>query len=419
MKYQAPRGTEDILPGRSEIWRWLEDAFRRVCETYDYEEIRTPTFEDLELFKRTSGETSDVVQKEMYDFKDKGNRELALKPEGTAPVVRAYIEHNLGGQGKIVKLFYIMSLFRYGRPQKGRLRELHQTGVELLGSAQPDADAEVIELTTRFYREIGLGDLHVGINSIGESECRAKFRDAILNFAKPILADMEPDEREKCERNPLRMLDTKDESLRAKLADAPNIRDYLEDESRTHFEQVLERLNVLGVSYAIEPRLVRGLDYYTRTVFEVNSSELGAQSALCGGGRYDKLVEQLGGSPTPAVGVAMGTERALLVLETLGRLPQIENAPDAFFVCLTEDRNRFAKILQQARNSECRVVCDLEFRSAKSQFRQADRSGAKFAVTIGDEEIETNKAKVKNLLTGEETSVAIDSIAEAILANRN
>jgi histidyl-tRNA synthetase len=418
MKFQAPRGTEDILPGRSEIWRWLEDAFRRACDTYDYAEIRTPTFEDLELFKRTSGETSDVVQKEMYDFKDKGDRELALKPEGTAPVVRAYIEHNLGGQGKIVKLFYIMSLFRYGRPQKGRLRELHQTGVELLGSAQPDADAEVIELTTRFYREIGLGDLLVGINSIGESECRAKYREAILDFAKSILADMEPGEREKCERNPLRMLDTKDEALRARLSDAPNIRDYLEDDSRAHFEQVLERLDALGVKYAIEPRLVRGLDYYTRTVFEVNSSELGAQSALCGGGRYDKLVEQIGGPPTPAVGVAMGIERALIVLETLGRLPKLEDTPDAFFVCLTDDRNRFAKIMQQARDAGCRVVSDLEFRSAKSQFRQADRSGATFAVTIGDEEIGTNEANVKNLLTGEETAVAINAIAEAILANK-
>lgn len=417
MKFQAPRGTEDILPGRSEIWKWLEETFRRVCELYNYSEIRTPTFEDVELFKRTSGESSEVVDKEMYEFTDKGGRQLALKPEGTAPVARAYLENNLGGQGKIVKLYYIMSLYRYGRPQKGRLRQLNQTGVELIGSSQPDADAEVIELTVRFYRELGLDSLAVSINSIGESECRAKYREALLDFAKPILTDMNAEQRTKMEQNPLRMLDTKDENLRKKLADAPDIRDYLEPESKTHFEEVLQRLEALGVRYELDSRLVRGLDYYTRTVFEVTSPELGAQDALCGGGRYDKLIEQCGGPPTPAVGVAMGIERALLVLDALGRLPKIDNVPDAFFVCLTEDRNRFAQIVQQVRDKGIRVETDLEFRSAKSQFRQADKSGARYAVIIGDEELASNCAKLKNLMSGEERSSPLEDVAKALKAD--
>lgn len=385
-----------------------------MCELYCYSEIRTPTFEDVELFKRTSGELSDVVDKEMYDFVDKGGRAIALKPEGTAPVARAYLENNLGGQGKIVKLYYIMSLYRYGRPQKGRLRQLNQTGIELIGSSQPDADAEVIELTLRFYRELGLDSLVVSMNSIGESECRAGYREALLDFAKPILADMNSEQRKKLEENPLRMLDTKDEELRSKLADAPDIRDYLEPDSRSHFEEVLQRLDALGVRYTLDSRLVRGLDYYTRTVFEVTSPELGAQNALCGGGRYDKLIEQCGGPQTPAVGVAMGIERALLVLEKLGRLPRLSSAPAAFFVCLTADRNRFTQIVQRMRNSGIRVETDLEFRSAKSQFRQADKSGATFAITIGEEELATNCAKIKNLQTGKERSVSLDDIADAL-----
>jgi histidyl-tRNA synthetase len=418
MKFQAPRGTEDILPGKSEVWQWLENAFRRIAERYACSEIRTPTFEDIELFKRTAGETSDVVQKEMYDFIDKAGRHIALKPEGTAPVVRAYLENNLGGQGQITKLYYIMALFRYGRPQKGRLRELHQTGVELIGSSQPDADAEVIDLTTRFYEEIGLHDLVVTVNSIGEAECRTRYREALLDFALPILIDMKPDERAKCEKNPLRLLDTKSEDLKAKLVDAPDIRNYLEAESKEHFENVLDRLDALGVGYRVDSRLVRGLDYYTRTVFEVESSELGSQSALCGGGRYDKLIEQLGGPPTPAVGVAMGIERAILVLEALGRNPSGLAEIDAFFVCLTEDRNRFAQILQIARKAGCKIDSDLEFRSAKSQFRQADKSGAQFAVVIGDDELASGTAKIKNLKTGEESAVPMASIPNAILGNK-
>lgn len=414
MKFQAPRGTEDILPGKSEVWKWLEDAFRRVAERYAFAEIRTPTFEDIELFKRTAGETSDVVQKEMYDFVDKGGRHIALKPEGTAPVVRAYLENHLGGQGQITKLYYIMALYRYGRPQRGRLRELHQTGVELIGSSQPDGDAEVIELTTRFYAEIGLHDLVVTVNSIGETECRNRYREALLEFAQPILIDMKPDERAKCEKNPLRLLDTKSEDLKAKLVDAPDIRKYLEADSQEHFEKVLDRLGALGVSYRVDSRLVRGLDYYTRTVFEVESSELGSQNALCGGGRYDKLIEQLGGPPTPAVGVAMGIERAILVLEALGRNPTGLTGIEAFFVCLTEDRSRFAQILQMVRKEGCKIDSDLEFRSAKSQFRQADKSGAQFAVVIGDDELTTGAAKIKNLKSGQESTVPMTSIAKAI-----
>src|SRR5688572_13796332 len=286
MRFQAPRGTEDVLPGQSERWQWLEAAFRRVCALYDYREIRTPTFEDTQLFNRL-GEGSDVVSKEMYTFEDRGGRSITLKAEGTAPAVRAYIEGSVGAPGQITRLYYTTPVFRYDRPQKGRFREHHQAGVELLGSASASADAEVIDLTTRFYREIGLGDLVVLVNSLGGAACREAYTAALMEFARPQLAGMAAEFRERCEKNPLRLLDSKDAELKEALMGAPQIDEFWEDETRAAFGEFTALLDALGIAYEHAPRLVRGLDYYTGMVFEVESTALGAQSALCGGGRYD------------------------------------------------------------------------------------------------------------------------------------
>ncbi len=411
MRFQAPRGTEDVLPGESEKWVWLEDAFRRVCRLYDYREVRTPTFEDTALFTRGIGEGTDIVNKEMYTFTDRGERSVTLKPEGTAPAIRAYVEHSLGAPGQISKLFYITPAFRYDRPQKGRFRESHQTGVELIGSASPDADAEVIELTVRFYDALGLKGASVKLNSLGEDECRARYREALLEFARPALNDVPADFRERCEKNPLRILDSKDPSLQKAMADAPAITDFLEDDSREHFETLCLRLEALGVAFEKDPRLVRGLDYYTKTVFEVQTASLGSQNSLCGGGRYDGLVKEIGGPDTPAVGVAMGIERALMSLEEIGAAPQISSAPDAFAVCLTSRRSEFAQILKRLRDGGMSVDADLDGRSAKSQFRQADKSGAALAIVIGDEELDAGLVTVKDLRSGTEEKKTVEELA--------
>lgn len=413
MRFQAPRGTEDVLPGQSERWQWLEAAFRRVCALYDFREIRTPTFEDTQLFHRV-GEGSDVVSKEMYTFEDKGGRSMTLKAEGTAPAVRAYIEHSLGAPGQITRLYYLTPIFRYDRPQKGRLREHHQAGVELLGSTSPTADAEVIDLTTRFYAELGLGDLVVRLNSLGDGSSRARYTAALLEFARPVLVDLAPEYRERCERNPLRLLDSKDEAVQNALTDAPTIDGFIDDESRTHFESLQGALTTLGIRFEINPRLVRGLDYYNRTVFEVHSSALGAQSQLCGGGRYDGLVAECGGASTPAVGMGLGIERALLVLESMDKLPEPAAGPEVFAICLTENRDAFMNVVAGLRRQNISVQTDPDTRSAKSQFRQADRVGASAALVIGDDELASGNATLKWLSSGDEKKVPIANLAAVL-----
>lgn len=409
MRYKAPRGTQDILPGDSERWQWLERTFREVCSLYGYQEIRTPAFESTDLFHRGLGEQTEVVTKQMYTFEDQGGRSLTLKPEGTAPAIRAYLEHSLGGQGRVTRLFYITPIFRYERPQAGRYRQAHQTGVELIGSAAPEADAEVIDLTVRWYRRLGVEQLILKVNSLGMHECRARYRDALLVFAQPILSDMKEEERTRYERNPLRLLDTKDPDLQQRLLDAPTLEPFLEQDSREHFDRLRALLDALGIRYEVDARLVRGLDYYTRTVFEVQSPSLGAQNSLCGGGRYDNLVEEMGGPPTPATGVAMGIERALLAASAAGALPPAEATADVFAVILTQGEAG-ERLLSELRSAGIRVLCDPDRRSAKSQFRQADKSGAPFAVAIGDEELAKHTARVKRMETGEETEVPLSSL---------
>jgi histidyl-tRNA synthetase len=415
LRFQAQRGTHDVLPAEAPKWRFVEEAWRRVCGLYGYEEIRTPIFEDFELFARTSGETSDIVSKEMYDFTDKGGRHIALRPEGTAPVVRAYLEHSLAAAGGAVKLFYIGPMFRYGRPQKGRMRQLHQTGLECLGPATPEADAEVIEVTVRFYESIGLVGLAVLVNSIGRREARARFCEAVLAHLAGWLSDQPEDARQRAEKNPMRLLDSKDPDLQAALKGAPTISEFLEPESREHFDRLCGLLDEAGIRYSLDPGIVRGLDYYTDTVFEVQSEALGAQSSLCGGGRYDGLVAELGGPPTPAVGVGIGIERALIAMEAAGTWPPAERVK-AFLVAATDSaRGPLRSLARELRFAGVACLADLEGRGLKAQFKQADRSGASWALILGEDEMADGTVAVKDLQSGHQESLPrADAIARVV-----
>ncbi|MDO8585413.1 MAG: histidine--tRNA ligase, partial [Armatimonadota bacterium] len=305
-KYAAPRGTNDVLPSETPKWQFVEGRFREICSTYGYREIRTPVFEDTRLFTRSIGETTDIVSKEMYTFTDRGGRSITLRAEGTAPVVRAYVEHNLGAELPLSKLYYVSSVFRYERPQAGRYRQHHQLGVEAIGSADPALDAEVIGLAMSFLSSLGIESLELKINSVGCENCRPAYRDALRKYVEPFLIEMCETCKIRYEANPLRMLDCKVERCRELLASAPSILDTLDEECREHFEGVRRYLELIGVPFTVESRLVRGFDYYTKTVFEIVSEQLGAQNSVLGGGRYDNLVEELGGPSTPAAGFGMG-----------------------------------------------------------------------------------------------------------------
>lgn len=414
MRFQAQRGTEDVLPTEAYKWVRLETIWRETVRRYGYSEIRTPTFEDTELFVRTSGETSDIVTKQMYQFQDKGGRDVTLKPEGTAPAMRSVLEHNLSPQGQITRLAYVTPIFRYERPQKGRLREAHQVGLELMGSTSPLADAEVIEVTIRFFQALGIPDPVVLLNSIGRDECRSAYRQAILDHAKPFLEAQTAEYRERVEMNPLRLLDSKDPEAQEALKGLPPILDYLEPDSASSFAHLQALLAEAGIDFEVRPEIVRGLDYYTDTVFEVQSSKLGSQSSLCGGGRYDNLVKDLGGPATPSVGVGIGIERTLLVLDAInghGPVPSL----DAFIVQGTpEAAPACRRLLRQLREAGLAATSDLDCRSMKSQFRQADKSGARFALVIGDDELAKGVVQVKNLKASSQTEVPWDEVASSL-----
>jgi len=414
MRFQAPRGTEDCLPGQSEKWTWLESEFRALTRLYGYKEIRTPTFEDTDLFVRSSGETSDIVSKQMYSFKDKGDRDITLKPEGTAPAIRAMIEHNLYQQGATTRLSYVTPIYRYERPQKGRLRESHQVGLELIGSSSPEADAEIIETTVRFYERIGIDEVQVSLNSIGRDECREKYRAAILQHMSGYLASQDDGVRARAEKNPLRMLDSKDAAIQEALKGLPPITDFLEDESKVRLTEVQRLLTNAGVKYRIAPEIVRGLDYYTEIVFEVQSTRLGAQSALCGGGRYDNLIKELGGPAAPAVGVAMGVERALIVLEAMERGPNPEK-PDAYVVQATPSaKEAVQQLVRSIRKEGFAALTDYDGKSMKSQLKAADREGVRFAFIIGDDELAKGVVTMRSLADSEQREVAMSDIVDEL-----
>ncbi len=418
IRYSAPRGTQDILPDTSHLWLYLESQWREICTRYGYREIRTPIFEETELFIRSIGEVTDIVSKEMYTFRDRAGRSLTLKPEGTAPVVRAYLEHNLHTTGGVVRLFYITPIFRYERPQKGRYRQAHQFGAEILGAAAPMADAELLAMVMHFFHALGIPDerIELHLNTIGCPKCRPAYRDALQAFGRANLVQLCRACQERVERNPLRMLDCKEPACQKVLANAPTIDPYLCEECRAHFEELQTLLKRLDVPSVRDHRLVRGFDYYTRTTFEVQAQGLGAQNALCGGGRYDGLVEECGGPPTPALGVGIGIERTLMVLQALGApLPE---APRPFvFVIAVGDSARPAalQLAQQLRLAGIATDLDLGGRSLKAQMRLADRSGARYALILGDAELATETVTLRDLQTHEQRTLAQHDLLKALL----
>lgn len=402
---QALRGTRDILPSEIRYWQQIEATARDVLGRAAYQEIRTPIFEQTDLFERGIGEATDVVGKEMYTFKDRGERSITLRPEGTAGAVRSFIEHSLHAQGGVQRLWYTGPMFRYERPQAGRQRQFHQIGVEVLGSADPRADAEVIAIATDLLKSLGVVDLQLQLNSVGNQEDRHQYREALIAYFTPYKDELDLDSQDRLSRNPLRILDSKDGRTQAIAQNAPSILDYLSASSKQHFDKVQQSLTDLGIAYKINPCLVRGLDYYTHTAFEIQSAHLGAQATVCGGGRYDGLVAQLGGPDTPAVGWAIGLERLVLLLQQLTSAAQ--NRTDFYVVSRGEQPEAQALVLaQKLRQAGFAVELDLSGSAFGKQLKRADRSGAAACLILGDTEAETQTVQVKWLTSGEQQAIA-------------
>ena len=402
-----PKGTKDVLPADSYRWQYIEGAARKIAARYALKEVRTPTFEHTELFNRGVGDTTDIVNKEMYTFLDKGGRSVTLKPEGTAGVARTFIENGMAGGVLPAKMYYLTPAFRYERPQAGRLREFHQFGVEFFGASAPEADAELILLVDSFLRELGISSLSLKLNTIGCKHCRPKYNEALRDYFRPHLSELCETCRSRFEKNPLRMLDCKEEGCRQIAAGAPRILDYLCDDCASHFESLKAMLTENGVSYEIDPNIVRGLDYYSKTVFEFVSTAIGAQGTVCGGGRYDTLIENLGGSPTPAVGFAVGIERLILLMQNTGVPFGEEPTVTVYLAGMDEpSRKKAFAIAQELRRNGISVEIDLMGRSIKAQFKYAGKTGAKYVAVIGSNELENGVMSVKNMSTSTSETVA-------------
>ena len=412
MLTSGPRGTHDITPGEAKNWLRVEDAARSICDCYHYGEIRTPIFEHTELFLRGIGETTDVVQKEMYTFTDRGGRSVTLRPENTAAVVRSYLEQKLGADGQAAKLFYIGPMLRYDRPQAGRLRQFHQFGIEAIGPAGPSVDAEIIALAVRYFESLGLSDLQLLINSVGCPKCRPQYRLVLQEFLRDKQADLCENCQSRFERNPMRILDCKEEKCNRLSDGAPQMVDCLCEECSGHFAGLQQFLQAAGILYTLNPRLVRGLDYYTKTAFEIQYPLLGAQSAVCGGGRYDGLIEECGGPSTPGIGFAIGLERVLLAMEKQQLLPPAQDEVPVWVIPMGAEAVLPAfRLLNQLRDQGIRADMDHGGRSMKSQMKQANRVGAKFVAIFGETEIQTNQVTLKNMTTGEQQVMLV---AEAL-----
>lgn len=408
---QALRGTRDILPSEVGYWQRVESVAREILGKAAYQEIRTPIFEQTDLYERGIGEATDVVGKEMYTFKDRGDRSITLRPEGTAGVVRSLIEQNLIAAGGVQRLWYTGPMFRYERPQAGRQRQFHQLGVEVIGSKDARADAEVIAIATDILQTIGLKNLQLNINSVGNQEDRQHYRQALVDFLTPYKDELDKDSQERLTRNPMRILDSKDKRTQDIAGDAPSILDYLGDDSKGHFEQVKQLLSDLGIDYKINPRLVRGLDYYTHTAFEIISDDLGAQATVCGGGRYDRLVAELGGADTPAVGWAIGLERLIILLQQTANAPKSEL--DFYLVSRGDRAESLALVLaQKLRGAGFSVELDLSGSAFKKQFSRADKSGAIACLILGDEEAASQTVKLKWMATKEQEAIPIASLLD-------
>lgn len=408
---QIPKGCKDVLPAQAYLWQHLEKTARETAAAYAFQEIRTPVFEHTELFARGVGDTTDIVNKEMYTFLDKGGRSVTLRPEGTAGVARAFVEHGLAGGVLPFKAYYLISAFRYERPQAGRLREFHQFGAELYGASGAAADAETIAFADAFLKRLGLKNTQLRINSIGCKTCRARYHEALKAYFAPHLGEMCEDCRTRYEKNPMRILDCKVEGCRAIAAAAPRMLDYLCDDCRAHFEEVKALLSAVGVAYAVDPSIVRGLDYYSRTVFEFVSDAAGAQGTVLGGGRYDTLLEQLGGKSMPAVGFAAGMERLLLVMEAEGCLPSAPSGAACYLAGMDVPSRRRAYLLaQELRAAGISCETDLMDRSVKAQFKYADKTGARFVAVLGERELAEGAAEVKDMKNSSSERVKFEEL---------
>ncbi len=410
-----PKGTKDMLPEEAYKWHFVENTAREVAQLYGFKEIRTPIFEHTELFLRGVGETTDIVTKEMYTFEDKGNRSITLKPEGTAGVVRSYIENALDQVVLPMKAYYISPIFRYERPQNGRLREHHQFGVEMFGADAPEADGEIISLANTLLRRLGLTSLKLYINSIGCPECRKKYNEALMNYIGSNLDKMCNQCKERFNKNPLRILDCKEEGCKAITANAPKVTDYLCEDCAAHFEGVKKNLELRGIEYEVNPQIVRGLDYYTRTVFEFVSTDIGAQGTVCGGGRYNGLVAQLGGKDTPAVGFGCGLERLLLVLENTNGLNAEKETPYLYIATMGEKaKEKAIDLVEKLRANGVSAETDLMNKSVKAQMKYANKIGVKYVIVIGDAELESNKVEFKDMTDGSTKEVYLTEIEQWI-----
>ena len=417
MAIQALKGTKDVVPSEAYLWQYVEETIRKITREYGYREIRTPVIEPTELFLRGVGDTTDIVQKEMYTFDDKGGRSITLKPEGTGGVTRAFVEHAMQNDPLPAKMYYLnCPVFRYERPQAGRLREHHQFGVEVFGSASAYTDAEVISLALTTLKTLGVDDLKVNINSIGCPQCRPNYHKALKEYYAQHLQHMCSQCQDRYERNPLRLLDCKEERCKTYAENAPQMLDYLCDDCKSHFETLKHALNCLGISYQINPTIVRGLDYYTKTVFEIISNRIGAQGTVCGGGRYDHLLETIGGPSLPGVGFGMGMERLLIVMESYGVLPAPPQRCEAFCISMgsVNDSLVMANMLRQ--NGICADFDPLG-RSMKAQMRYSEKLKALYVVILGEDEKEKNTVLIRNMSTREQIEIPQEEILEYLKSN--
>ncbi len=402
------KGTQDVLPKESHKWQFIENIMREEAQSHSFKEIRTPVLEHTELFQRSVGDTTDVVQKEMYTFNTKGEDSVTLRPEGTAGLARAVLEHGVYNDGYPVKVYYLISCYRYEKPQKGRLREFHQFGMEIYGAGSYFADAEVICAAESIFKRLGVKDLRLELNSIGCPSCRANYNKALKAYFEGYKDKLCETCLSRLEKNPMRILDCKIPACSEIAEGAPTVLEYICDDCRAHFEGVKKCLEAVGIEYTVNPKIVRGLDYYTRTVFEFVSDSIGAQGTVCGGGRYDGLIEELGGQHTPSLGYAIGIERLLLLLESQGvNIPDAHTC-DLYIASLGEAAQlKSFELVRQIRASSLSAECDIVGRSLKAQMKYADKIGAKFSIVIGDSELESDRAQLKNMRTGEKTEISL------------
>lgn len=413
MKLQKPKGTQDILPVEAAKWQYVENVARETFKKYNYGEIRTPMFEHYEVISRSVGDTTDIVTKEMYDFYDKGDRHITLRPEGTAPVVRSYVENKLFAPEvqKPVKMYYIGSMFRYERPQAGRLREFHQIGVEAFGSKNPATDVETIAMAYQLFQTLGIQDITLHLNTLGSPQSRAAYRQALIDYLTPLRESLSKDSQRRLEENPLRVLDSKEKEDKVAVENAPSILDYLDEESQAYFDAVRQMLEDLGIPYVIDTNMVRGLDYYNHTIFEFITKVDKSELTICAGGRYDGLVEYFGGPETPGFGFGLGLERLLLILEKQGIALPVETNLDVYIAVLGEGANRKAlELVQAIRNQGFSAERDYLNRKLKAQFKSADVLNAKTIVTLGESEVESGQVTLKNNSTREELTTTLDEL---------